>query len=432
MKRTLLLLVVLFMAGFTGFANGSKDGTAEVSVNSNGEKEISMWYYEKKVMIPGFDKRVADFNEMYKGQYHLTIQYIPRGSSYAYEDKVNSAAFTNSLPDLLAMDGPNVANYAANGIILPLDDFISEENKADLMPSIVIQGTYDNRLYAIGLNESSCALLYNKNIFKERGYRIPTSIEDAYTWDELYKMAKEISTPGCVGIKLIMDKGEGIPYGLSPFWEMNGASFTSADGTVCSGYINSEGGLEAARYLQRFFTEGLANIDPSPTELQDGKCAMWIANSGHLKGLLKSYPDFPIGVTYYPVTNNHSAASPCGSWALGISKNVKDLEAAAVALEFMTNAESTRTYSTTGGYPPSRKSNYTDNEMWSTMPFQIFSEELFSTAVPRPRTPVYTVLSPKFSEAFLDMCSGSDVKESLDDLAAYVDAEYARFMSSLR
>lgn len=430
MKKMLCLCTALSVTAMMLFAMGMKEDSP--SSGSTGVKEITMWYQENKSMIPAFDKRVADFNEAYKDKYHLTIQYIPRGSAYAYEDKVNSAAFTNQLPDLLALDGPNVANYAANGIIIPIDDYVSAESKADLMPSIIIQGTYNNRLYAVGLNESSCALFYNKEIFAANGFRIPKSIEDAYTWDEVYAMAKKISTPGCVGIKLIMNKGEGIPYVLSPFWDMNNSAFTSPDGSKCSGWINNKGGVEAAAYLQRFFKEGLANIDPSPTEFQDGKSAMWITNSGQLRGILKNYPNFPIGVTYYPVTNNKSSASPCGSWALGISKNAKDKTAAAVALEFMTNSDSTLAYSTEGGYPPSRRSNYTNNKMWNTMPFKVFSEELFACAVPRPRTPVYTVLSPKFSEIFLDICSGSDPKKSLDELASFVDAEYSRFKSSHR
>ncbi|WP_428769129.1 extracellular solute-binding protein [Treponema sp. HNW] len=430
MLKRVWLVVISILAFSLLHANGSKESDSSSTKKEKNETEITMWYQENKVMVPAFKKRVEDFNETYKGKYHLTISFIPRGTAYAYEDKVNSAAFTNQLPDLLAMDGPNIANYAANGIILPLDDYITPESKSDLMPSIVIQGTYNHHLYAIGLNESSCALLYNKDIFQANNFRIPKNIDDAYTWEEVYKMAKKISTPNCVGIKLIMNKGEGIPYGLSSFWDMNGASFTSPDGSRCDGFLNSKKGIEAAAYLQRFFLEGLANIDPSPTEFQDGKSAMWIANSGGLKGILKSYPDFPIGVTYYPVTNDRSAASPCGSWALGISKNVKNIEAAKVALEFMTNAESTLAYSTEGGYPPSRRSNYTNNAMWSTMPFKIFSEELFSSAVPRPRTPVYTVLSPKFSETFLDICSGADPKESLDALAKYVDAEYTRFQSA--
>ena len=69
-----------------------------------------MWYQENKTMIPAFDQRVEDFNKEYEGKYHLTIEYIPRGSSYAYEDKVNSAAAAGILPDLLSLDGPNVSN----------------------------------------------------------------------------------------------------------------------------------------------------------------------------------------------------------------------------------------------------------------------------------------------------------------------------------
>ena len=430
MRRFLILVCMIALLGYA-FAAGANEAAA-AKTNANGEKEITMWYYDNKTMQPAFSQRVEDFNAKYKGQYHLTITFVPRGSGYGYEDKVNSAAFTDQLPDLVSIDGPNVANYAANGIIIPLDDLVSEESKADLMPSIVIQGTYDNHLYAIGYNESSTALIYNKEIFEKNGFRIPKSIEDAYTWEEIYEMAKKISTPECVGIKLITNKGEAIPYVLSSFWDMNNSAFTSADGSKCDGYINNEGGVEAGKYLQKFFVEGLANLDPTPTELQDGKSAMWLANSGYLKGILKSYPDFPVAVTYYPRTKSGNAASPCGSWAVGISKNAKDLEAAKVALEFMTNAESTLAYSTIGGYPPSRKSNYEGNEMWNTEPFKVYAEELFATAVPRPRTPVYTVLSPKFSETLLDIAAGADVKEGLDALAKYVDEEYARFQSSLK
>ncbi|MBR1918043.1 MAG: sugar ABC transporter substrate-binding protein [Spirochaetales bacterium] len=430
MKKGLAIAVAMILfASCVLFAQGAKEAPA-AAATEGGVKEITMWYQENKTMIPAFDARVAAFNEKYAGKYHLTITYIPRGTSYAYEDKVNTAAFTDQLPDLVSMDGPNISNYAANDIIVPIEDYVSAESKEDFLPSIIMQGTYNNHLYAVGYNESSCALAYNKEIFEREGFRIPKSIDEAYTWDEVYEMAKKISTPSCVGIKLIMNKGEGIPYALSPFWDMNDTSFTSPDGSTCEGYINSAKGVESAEYLQRFFKEGLANLDPSPTELQDGKSAMWICNSGQLKGIIKSYPDFPLGVTYYPVTNNGQAATPCGSWAVGISKNCKDMEAAAVALEFMTSAESTLAYATIGGYPPARKSNYVDNEMWSTEPFKYFGEELFASAVPRPRTPVYTVLSPKFSEAFLDIASGSDAKQSLDELAKYVDAEYARFISS--
>lgn len=49
-----------------------------------------------------------------------------------------------------------------------------------------------------------------------------------------------------------------------------------------------------------------------------------------------------------------------------------------------------------------------------------------NTGHPRPRTPGYTVLSPGFSEAMMNMFTGADVKESLDQLAADFDSNYQK------
>lgn len=406
-------------------AEGTAGGTAD------GVKEITMWYQENKSMIPAFEQRVADFNKEYEGKYHLSIEFIPRGSSYAYEDKVNSAAAAGILPDLLSLDGPNLSNYAANGIIIPITSYISDESREDMLPSTILQNTYQNDMYAVSFNEAVSLFFYNKDIFEEHGFRIPESMDDAYTLDEVYEMAKEVATPEMAGIKVIMNKGEGVIYGLAPFFYSAGASMVSEDGAKAEGYINSEKSVEVAASLQRFFTDKLANIDPTPTEFQDGKAAMWIAgNTGQIPQFA-NFPDLNWGATYLPRIGE-KMVSNCGSWTVGISKDCKDPDAAYVALEFMTNSDSTRLYGEVGGYPPARKSAYENNAQWDEYPYNIAKEQLFEAAVPRPKTPVYTVLTSKFSEAMLDIFTGSDPKESLDAVAGFVDDEYARFQDSMK
>lgn len=418
----------------TGSTSDSASGTSGEETNQEAEsgvKEITMWYQENASMIPAFDQRVADFNEEYAGQYHLTIEYIPRGSSYAYEDKVNSAASAGILPDLLSLDGPNLSNYAANGIIIPITDYVSEESKEDMLPSTILQNTYQNDLYAVSFNEAVSLFFYNKDVFEAHGFRIPASMDEAYTLDEVYEMAKEVATPEMAGIKIIMNKGEGLIYGLSPLFDSAGAPLISEDGTKTEGYINSDKAVEVATSLQRFFTENLANIDPTPTEFQDGKAAMWIAgNTGQIPQF-EDFPDLNWGASWLPRVGENMVSN-CGSWTLGISKDCKDPDAAYVALEFMTNTESTRLYGEVGGYPPARKSAYEDNAQWDEYPYNIAKEQLFEAAVPRPKTPVYTVLTSKYAEALLDIFTGSDPKESLDAVAAYVDEEYARFVDSMQ
>ena len=111
--------------------------------------------------------------------------------------------------------------------------------------------------------------------------------------------------------------------------------------------------METAVKLQKFFDDKLANIDPTPTEFQDQKAAMWIAGNINQVVQFDDFPDLHWGATYLPKTGDH-VVSNCGSWTLGISKDCKDPDAAYVALEFMTNSESTRLYGEVGGYPPAR------------------------------------------------------------------------------
>ena len=41
-------------------------------------------------------------------------------SGGGYSDKINASVMAGGLPDVLTVDGPNVAAYASNGIIQPL------------------------------------------------------------------------------------------------------------------------------------------------------------------------------------------------------------------------------------------------------------------------------------------------------------------------
>ena len=169
-----------------------------------------------------------------------------RADSYAYEDKINAAVTSNDLPDILFVDGPNISNYAADGIIVPIDAHFTEEDLSDFVESIKVQGTYDGKLYALGATESSVALYYNKDMTDAAGITMPDKMEDALTWSEFADIAGKLTTSGVAGTNIIMDKGEGLPYVLEQFWISNGTDFVSEDGSKADGYVNSEKGIEAA------------------------------------------------------------------------------------------------------------------------------------------------------------------------------------------
>ena len=134
-----------------------------------GEQYLSLWVHiiEETPEGQAYLESVNSFNEHYNGRYFADVEFIPRNDSGGgYSDKVNASVLSGNLPDVLTVDGPNVAAYAANGIIQPLAE-LTEEEKGIYLDSIIEQGTFNDELYALGAMESSVGLYYNKAILQE-------------------------------------------------------------------------------------------------------------------------------------------------------------------------------------------------------------------------------------------------------------------------
>ncbi|MDO4273795.1 MAG: extracellular solute-binding protein [Eubacteriales bacterium] len=396
-----------------------------VPVMADDPVEITIWSpTDEPAIEEWWVQKVDEFNKAHEGEIVLSREAIVRADSYAYEDKVNAALTSNDLPDILYVDGPNIANYAANGVILPIDEFFTEEDLSDFVDSIKVQGTYDDELFALGATESSVALYYNQDMLDEAGITAPDKLEDAWTWSEFKEVAEKLTKDGVTGTNIIMDQGEGLPYVLEQFWISNGTDFVNEDGSKADGYVNSEKGVEAAEFLNSLIQEGLADIDPIEKAFHNGKSATMLGGSWEVATLENEYPDLNWGVTYFPVADNDGInTSPTGDWAACITKDA-DVEAAGEVMKFLMNEENVTTYAQAIAKLPTRVSSYETLTEYDQYPRSLFKEQSMETGHPRPRTPSYTVLSPGFSEAMMNIFTGADVQEELDNLAADVDEDY--------
>ena len=423
-KAVAVLLAALMMSGVC-----TACGQSEERVNEKGESVITVWSPSDEPAIEQWwvDK-IEEFNQSHEGEIHLQREAIVRADSYAYEDKINAAITSNDLPDILYVDGPNVSVYAANGITIPLDDFFPDEDWADFLASSKEQNTYDGKIYAVGATESSVALFYNRDMLEEADIRIPESKEDAWTWDEFYEAAKALTKGDVVGTNIIMDKGEGLPYVLEQFWISNGTDFVSEDGSQADGYLNSREGVEAAEFLNSLIQGGYANIDPIQKEFHNEKAATMLGGSWEVSTLEKDYPNLNWGVTYFPVANNGGIpSSPTGDWSASVTKNAQDLEAVREVMNFLFSEDNVTTYAKAISKPPTRVSSYDVLTEYNEYPRSIFREQLMETGHPRPRTPSYSVLSAEFSEAMLNIFTGVDAKQALDEAAAATDKDYDKY-----
>ncbi len=433
MKRkviSVLMAATLLVAGLTACSGGSDSdsstsGDSDASAAAGDAVEITIWSpVDEPAIEDWWEEKLAEFNEENEGEIYVTREAIVRSDSYAYEDKINASLTSGDLPDILYVDGPNIASYAANEVIVPIDDYFDDADLDDFVDSIKEQGIYDGSLYALGATESSVALFYNADMFEEAGIRIPESVDDAFTWSEFYEIAETLTTDTVVGTNIIMDQGEGLPYVLQQFWVSNGTNFVSDDGTQADGYINSDAGVEAATFLNDLIQNGYANLDPIENEFHNENAATVLGGSWEVATLENEYPDLNWGVTYFPVADDGTPTSPTGDWAAAITRDAADVDAAGKVVAWLMNEDNVTTYAQAIAKLPTRTSSYDVLTEYDEYPRSLFKEQSLNTGTPRSITPSYTVLSSGFSEAMMNIFTGADVQEELDQLAADYEEDY--------
>ncbi|MCM3652896.1 extracellular solute-binding protein [Metabacillus litoralis] len=421
MKKNLLVLSTAAMLALGSLAACSNK---ETGGSTDGETKLTLWHPEGDKSV-AYDEIIKEFNKEHDGEIEAKIEYIPRGNKYAYEDKVSAAATSKTLPDLLAMDGPNVANYADAGIIQPIDGLVKDQDK--FVDSAIEQGTFKDKLYTIGATESTVALFYNKKMLADAGITPPTKLEDAWTWDEFYETAKKLTNKekGIYGVNWTLDYGEWIIYFTGPTVWSNGGSFIAEDGSKAEGYVNGPKTVDALKFLQKFTKEGLVNLQPTPTEFEDGKAAMMLMGSWEWTKL-QDYPDTEWGITYYPKSPSGEQVSPSGDWTWGISTSTKNKEAAAELLNFINTKENVSKIAAVENTPPSRIDSLEELTEWEKEPLNVLKDQVLNTAHARPATTSYPVLSTKYGQAVQNIFLGGDVQKELDKVAKEVDADIAR------
>lgn len=401
MKRKMLIVLAgaLTMTAMTATAALADD--SEITIWSPADKEsIENWWTD----------RIAEWNKE-NPDIQVSREAIDRSDSYAYDNKVATAVTSNDLPSIFFVDGPQVSYYAANGIIVPLNDYFSDDDLKDFVPSTVAQCTYDGKLYAISATESSVAFYYNKDYLKECGVDVADldsrTIDNPITWSELEEIAKKCTTDKYVGTHIIMDHGEGLPYALEPMYISEGKDYISADGSEADGYVNSKEAVKTTTFLADLIAKGYANVEPISDEFLNGACATMIGGSWDV-ATLENNADFDWGVTYYPVSDDtKKAVSPCGDWSAAISKDCKNVEGAGKFLQWLMSTDNVASYAAAIAKPATRNSAYETEEMadYKNAPRSLFVEQLNSTAVPRPRTPSYAVFSTAYAEAMTNIFS---------------------------
>jgi len=386
--------------------------------------EITMWFHsgrgEEREVI---EDQVKRFNAMQNEVKVIAIQ-LPEGS---YNDQVNAAALAGDLPDVLDLDGPFVSNYAWAGYLRPLDEFMSSELKQDFLPSIIAQGTYNGKIYALGTFDSGLALWGNKALLGKANVRIPKNVEDAWTFTEFMDVLRRLKELPEVTYPLDLkanDRGEWYTYGLSPFFQGFGADLIDRETYMSAeGILNGPEAVAAASWLQALFEQGFVNSNPPGynVEFLNGEIPLeWAGHWEYPQGKGALGDDLVL----IPAPKFFKHVSGMGSWAWAITTNSKNPEASWKFLEFLLKPEEIVKMSNANGAVPSRYSAIELSELYKEGgPLNIYVQQLNTIALPRPVTPGYPAITLAFQDMIGNLIRGADVQEILDRAVRVIDQD---------
>ena len=398
-KRTVgVLLAAFFAMALTGCGD-KQPQPGEVKGYDKGEEYLSIWVHSIEDTEEGqcYRKSVDAFNKKYDGKYFADIEFIPRNDcGGGYSDKINASVMSGDLPDVLTVDGPNIAAYAENGIIQPLAK-LTDEEKSVYLDSIIQQGTYNNKLYALGAMESSVGLYYNKDILAEAGVEVPDA-DHPWTWSEFTEVLKKVQPvvekKKGYALDMTFPTGEATIYYYAPFFWSNGGDFVSKDGLKVNGVFNSKENLETVNYFKSFLDNGYM----SKVQITD------LFESGRY--------------------------TPTGSWAFAASSKTKKLKGATKLVQWMSGVESgKRLWDESKSFPSTYEAFESSPIFEEDENYKALYHQLSKYGHPRSKTPVYPQVSASVQEVLENsVLTDNDAKTELDKSVERINAKLKRYV----
>jgi len=268
-KIVALFLTILLTVSCIGFAAAEDDITLDVIICQYGNNTTN-WFTGTGINGKSFVQLFEEANPGIK----LNLEVVSWNDVYTV---VSTRISNGNAPDILNID--TFADYATEGLLLPVKDYCPEELYNDFFPAFIQQSVIDGTVWAVPDLASARAMYYNKDIFDEVGIQVPT------TWAELQDACQSIKDfyNGDVypwGMDMTTDEGQAA---FSYYAWNNNGGFVDKDGNWA---LNSDANVDAVNFAVGLYQKGFTNPSPATQtryDLQDmfgaGKMAMVITTN---------------------------------------------------------------------------------------------------------------------------------------------------------
>ncbi|WP_143745191.1 sugar ABC transporter substrate-binding protein [Marinilactibacillus piezotolerans] len=306
----------------------SSDGESAAQEDSEGATLVVWEDIDKSA---GTEAAIAAFEE----EHDVTVEVIERPYGDNVEDlRLDGPGGTG--PDVFAMPHDSIGTAVTEGLIKPLD--VSQEVQDMYTESAMLSQMVDGEVYGLPYAVETTLLYYNRDLVDEEN--LPTTL------DEWYEFSENITGDGTYGFLALWDQ---IYYAQSIIGGYGGYIFAQDDEgnyDVEDIGLNNEGAIEAAEYIQKFYSEGLfpsgiigeQGINVLDSLFSEGKAAAVISGPWNLGPYEQAGIDY--GVVPLPqLSNGDPMSSFVGVKSYNVSSYSEYPELAQELVLWLTNEE---------------------------------------------------------------------------------------------
>lgn len=342
----------------TGAAEGSAASETATAADRFENKKLNIAVFEGGYGPDYWNEIVDKFEAAYPGV-QVEMQISP-----SIGDVIRPQIVAGNVPDFIVMNDNDSTGLIASmikekglmdltdvfeGPGLDDDTLLKDQVNDGILETAKCQPYGDGKIYLAPFNSSPMGLVYNKTLFEEMGYELPT------TWDEFFALGDQAKKDGYA---LMTYAGIYPGYMESLLWPAL-ASATGIDNvndisSYVEGTYSTPEAMEVLRNIAKIGTDGYLlegtvalNHTQSQTEMMMNKC-LFIPNGNWMENEMAEAPradNFQFGLWTAPVLKEGDQAYVMTSVEqFSIPANAKNPELAKEFLRFLYTEDSVRLF----------------------------------------------------------------------------------------
>ena len=324
----------------------------------------------KPEAVEAFDEMAEKFNES-QDEIHLEIE-SPNDAMTVLKTRF----IRNDYPDIIGIGGDiNYSNFLDAGMFMDVSDFdgVSDIKQAYMDIVDELEFIPEDGVHALPYVANCGGILYNRDMFEENGWKIPT------TWTELMSLCETIRSSG----------KNPFYFGFKDTWTClapwNALAVGLTDPDVCS-QVNSgettfsDAYSEVAEKMKELVAYGESNpyaysYNDACTAFARGESAMFAIGSYAVPQIQSVNPDINIDSFTFPANEdaNDNVLNSGVDLLLAVMNTCKNKEAAYKVLDFMYQDDTIQIYLDNQNAIPCKEGDFTLPSMLDGMKADIAS-----------------------------------------------------------